>query len=83
MPSIARRRARLGYESHGEAPPALPDEPERPVAIVFTSGTTGTPKGALYCNRQLAFITATDVGDAWGGGGPELQRDAVRPSRAS
>jgi acyl-CoA synthetase (AMP-forming)/AMP-acid ligase II len=50
------------------SPPALPDDPERPVAIVFTSGTTGTPKGALYCNRQLAFITATDVGDAWGGG---------------
>jgi acyl-CoA synthetase (AMP-forming)/AMP-acid ligase II len=53
----------------GEAPPTLPDEPDRPVAIVFTSGTTGLPKGALYCNRQLAFITSTDVGDGWGGGG--------------
>ena len=41
-----------------ETPPALADEPDRPVAIVFTSGTTGLPKGALYCNRQLAFITA-------------------------
>ncbi|GIU88133.1 MAG: long-chain-fatty-acid--CoA ligase [Acidimicrobiia bacterium] len=53
------------------APPAapLPDDPDRPVAIVFTSGTTGLPKGAIYCERQLAFITATDVGDAWGGGG--------------
>jgi acyl-CoA synthetase (AMP-forming)/AMP-acid ligase II len=51
------------------APPALADEPDRPVAIVFTSGTTGLPKGALYCNRQLAFITQTDVGDTWGGGG--------------
>ncbi len=47
----------------------LPDDPERPVAIIFTSGTTGLPKGAVYCNRQLAFITATDVGDTWGGGG--------------
>jgi acyl-CoA synthetase (AMP-forming)/AMP-acid ligase II len=53
----------------GEPPPPLPDDPERAVAIVFTSGTTGLPKGALYCNRQLAFITATDVGDSWGGGG--------------
>jgi acyl-CoA synthetase (AMP-forming)/AMP-acid ligase II len=53
----------------GEAPPTLSDDADRPVAIVFTSGTTGTPKGALYCNRQLAFITRTDVGDAWGGGG--------------
>ena len=53
----------------GEAPPRLPDDPDRPVAIVFTSGTTGLPKGALYCNRQLTFITRTDVGDSWGGGG--------------
>jgi acyl-CoA synthetase (AMP-forming)/AMP-acid ligase II len=53
----------------GEEPPPLPDDLDRPVAIVFTSGTTGLPKGALYCNRQLAFITRTDVGDTWGGGG--------------
>jgi len=53
----------------GEAPPVLPEDPDRPVAIVFTSGTTGVPKGALYGNRQLACITATDVGDTWGGGG--------------
>ena len=46
----------------------LPQDPERPVAIIFTSGTTGTPKGALYCNRQLSFITRNDVGDTWGGG---------------
>jgi acyl-CoA synthetase (AMP-forming)/AMP-acid ligase II len=56
----------------GASPPPLPADPERPVAIVFTSGTTGLPKGALYCNRQLEFITATDVGDAWGGGGRGL-----------
>src|SRR6266516_5547543 len=56
----------------GDAPPPLAPEPERPVAIVFTSGTTGLPKGALYCNRQLEFVTATDVGDAWGGGGRGL-----------
>ena len=52
-----------------EAPPELAPDPERPVAIIFTSGTTGLPKGALYCNRQLAFITQTDVGDTWDGGG--------------
>jgi acyl-CoA synthetase (AMP-forming)/AMP-acid ligase II len=51
------------------APPPLVDDPDRPVAIIFTSGTTGLPKGALYCNRQLAFITQTDVGDTWDGGG--------------
>lgn len=51
------------------APPELAADPDRPVAIIFTSGTTGLPKGALYCNRQLAFITKTDVGDTWDGGG--------------
>jgi acyl-CoA synthetase (AMP-forming)/AMP-acid ligase II len=52
-----------------DAPAVLGDDPDRPVAIIFTSGTTGLPKGALYCNRQLAFITGTDVGEAWDGGG--------------
>jgi acyl-CoA synthetase (AMP-forming)/AMP-acid ligase II len=50
-------------------PPPLADDPDRPVAIIFTSGTTGLPKGALYCNRQLAFITQTDTGGAWNTGG--------------
>jgi acyl-CoA synthetase (AMP-forming)/AMP-acid ligase II len=58
-----------GLRGDGEAPPPLPDDPDRAVAIIFTSGTTGLPKGALYCNRQLSFITHNDVGDTWGGGG--------------
>jgi acyl-CoA synthetase (AMP-forming)/AMP-acid ligase II len=58
-----------GLRVRGEAPPVLADDPDRPVAIIFTSGTTGLPKGALYCTRQLAFITQTDVGDTWDGGG--------------
>src|SRR5580765_7783348 len=53
----------------GATPPPLADDPDRPVAIIFTSGTTGLPKGALYCNRQLAFITQTDTGGAWDTGG--------------
>jgi len=58
-----------GLRVPGEAPPVIPDDPDRAVAIVFTSGTTGSPKGALYGSRQLRFITDTDVGDAWGTGG--------------
>jgi acyl-CoA synthetase (AMP-forming)/AMP-acid ligase II len=49
-----------------EAPAPLDPDPERPVALVFTSGTTGQPKGALFQERQLAAITAIDVADAWG-----------------
>jgi acyl-CoA synthetase (AMP-forming)/AMP-acid ligase II len=48
-------------------------DPDAPVAIVFTSGTTGTPKGALFTNRQLEAIVRIDVGpDTWDGGGPML-----------
>jgi acyl-CoA synthetase (AMP-forming)/AMP-acid ligase II len=32
-----------------------------PEAIVFTSGTTGLPKGALFCAQQISAITAMDA----------------------
>jgi acyl-CoA synthetase (AMP-forming)/AMP-acid ligase II len=57
------------FRDSGTHAPDPPDDPDAPVAIIFTSGTTGLPKGALYCNRQLAFITQTDIGDTWDGGG--------------
>ncbi|MGH9114084.1 MAG: class I adenylate-forming enzyme family protein [Acidimicrobiales bacterium] len=53
-------------------PPALAEDPDRPVAIVFTSGTTGLPKGAVYAGRQLDAITRVDTGWRWGGGAPAL-----------
>lgn len=56
----------------GFEPPAMPEDPERPVALVFTSGTTGTPKAAVFGGRQLDFITDVDTGWQWGGGGPQL-----------
>jgi acyl-CoA synthetase (AMP-forming)/AMP-acid ligase II len=62
--------AGLRGAGHIDAP--VVDDPDRPVAIVFTSGTTGTPKGALFCNRQLSAITQIDIGDRWDGGGTSL-----------
>jgi len=59
----------LALRVQGAAPSSLDDAADRPVAIVFTSGTTGTPKGAVFANRQLSFITQTDTGGTWGGGG--------------
>ncbi len=50
-------------------PPALPDDPDRPVAIVFTSGTTGLPKGAVFCERQLEAVARADTGGVWASGG--------------
>ena len=46
--------------------------PDRPVAIVFTSGTTGLPKGAVFGARQLDAISLIDGGKRWGGGGRGL-----------
>ncbi len=54
----------------GADPPPLAADADRPVALVLTSGTTGAPKAAWFADRQLAAVTAIDVGDRWGGGGP-------------
>ncbi len=58
------------------APPlADPDAPDRLVTVVFTSGTTGLPKGAMFANAELAAVTRADLGERageWGGGGPML-----------
>jgi len=59
----------------GDAPPPLPPDPDRPAVIVFTSGTTGTPKAAWFRNRELDAVRRIDLGplaEEWGGGGPML-----------
>ena len=66
-----------GVRHRGERPPPLDPDDDRPIAIVFTSGTTGTPKGAVFCGRQLRFITQCDVGEAWGGGGHAMAGSAL------
>ena len=69
----------LGALRRPDAPPAPvladPDEPDRLVTVVFTSGTTGLPKGAMFANAELAAVTRADLGPRageWGGGGPML-----------
>ena len=59
-------------EGDNSPPPNLPEDPDRPVAIVFTSGTTGMPKGAVFTNRQLAAIVQLDTGGVWGAGGQSV-----------
>ena len=55
----------------------LDPDPDRAIAIVFTSGTTGIPKGAVFCGRQFAFITEVDTGHRWGPGGTGLSATAL------
>lgn len=69
---LAELRRQHGAPSAPLADLADPDEPERLVAVVFTSGTTGQPKGAIFGNRELAAIVRADLGpaaDDWGMGG--------------
>lgn len=66
-----------GVRRPGVKPAPLEPDDDRPVAIVFTSGTTGTPKGAVFCGRQIRFITQCDVGEAWGGGGHSMAGSAL------
>lgn len=65
----------------GDAPPAPvltdPDAPDRLVTVVFTSGTTGLPKGAMFANAELAAVTRADLDPERGSGAA-----AVRCSRA-
>lgn len=47
----------------GSAPaaPAVAVDPDDPVAIIFTSGTTGVPKGAWYAHRNLLALAEIDT----------------------
>jgi acyl-CoA synthetase (AMP-forming)/AMP-acid ligase II len=55
-------RSALAQAASG-APPPLPTlDPDDPVTIVWTSGSTGVPKGAIFDHRNLAAVAAgTDV----------------------
>jgi acyl-CoA synthetase (AMP-forming)/AMP-acid ligase II len=64
-------------EQPPEADPVdrVPDDATRPTAIVFTSGTTGLPRGAVFGESELDAIARIDRGDSydsWGGAGAML-----------
>lgn len=62
----------VGRRGTNEVPPSPPADPDRPVAVVWTSGTTGEPKGAVFTERELTTIAQRDLPGGWGSGGPSL-----------
>ncbi|MCX8071676.1 MAG: AMP-binding protein [Candidatus Binatia bacterium] len=40
--------------------PDVDVDPDAPATIIFTSGTTGVPKGACYCHRNLLALAAIE-----------------------
>src|ERR687897_319351 len=63
---------RRALDRHAGPPPLAPGE-DRPVALVFTSGTTGRPKAAVFAGRQMRAVAVADTGGTWADGpGPAM-----------
>lgn len=43
----------------------LPEDPERLAALVFTSGTSGTPRAAMFTDGQLSAVMEIETGGSW------------------
>ena len=63
------------WETIGAAEPAefTPSQPDDPVLQLYTSGTTGNPKGAQLSNAGLVALrnASKDAGDPWNSPGPD------------
>ncbi|MFF5184935.1 acyl-CoA synthetase [Streptomyces sp. NPDC000345] len=65
LPAPLDGLARVDVEVHGTgAPSPAPVDDERPALVVYTSGTTGPPKGAVIPRRALV-ATLDALADAW------------------
>ncbi|MCB2192591.1 MAG: long-chain-fatty-acid--CoA ligase [Deltaproteobacteria bacterium] len=64
-----------GYQ--GDMYEEVPIDEEDPASIMYTSGTTGKPKGAIICHRNL-ICNAMTVANLWGIG-PETKQMVLTP----
>ena len=84
---VARRRATrsTALRRPGAASPPLADDPDRPVALVFTSGTTGQPEGRAVprapAGRHHPHRRGRRLGRPGRRADADAGRHAVRPRR--
>ncbi|GGZ11825.1 acyl-CoA synthetase [Streptomyces poonensis] len=66
LPSTLDQLTRIDVDVHapGENPPPTDLAPGHPALVVYTSGTTGPPKGAVIPRRAIA-ATLDALADAW------------------
>ncbi|QJT01479.1 acyl-CoA synthetase [Streptomyces asoensis] len=65
LPAALRELERIDVDGHGVgAPVGVPVGDDDPALVVYTSGTTGPPKGAVIPRRAIA-TTLDALADAW------------------
>src|SRR6185436_13420194 len=77
LPEAAARRERLDVDLRargGEPPPEPPDD--APAIVVYTSGTTGPPKGAVLPRRAIAS-NLDALAEAWEWTGDDVVAHAL------